>query len=95
MSITIKDVEHVAKLARLNLTENEKVTYAGQLSRIIDHFNELSAVDTSGIEPMSHALPISSVLREDKVVAPLGREIFLAGAPESENGFFKVPKIGE
>lgn len=95
MSISIKDVEHVAKLARLALTEDEKKRFAEQLARIIDNFNELSQVDTSGVEPLSHALPIVNVLREDEVQESLGREKLMENAPAKENGFFRVPRIGE
>ncbi len=95
MSISIKDVEHVAKLARLSLTEDEKKLYAEQLGRIIDSFNELSSIDTTGVEPMSHALPIVNVLREDEVIESLGHDKLLANAPEAENGFFHVPRIGD
>ncbi len=95
MSISIKDVEHVAKLARLSLTEDEKKLFAEQLARIIDNFTELSEVDTTGVEPMSHALPVVNVLREDEVIPSLGHEKLMANAPCEENGFFRVPKIGE
>lgn len=95
MSISIKDVEQVAKLARLLLSPEEKELYAVQLGRIIEHFNELEQVDTNGIEPLSHALPIVNVLREDVVAGSLGRENLMAGAPEIESGFYKVPRIGD
>lgn len=93
--ISIKDVEHVAKLARLALSQEEKELYASQLARIIENFNQLKEVDTSGVEPFTHALPITNVMREDEIIPPLGREILLKTAPEAENGYFKVPKIGE
>ncbi|MFN8656115.1 MAG: Asp-tRNA(Asn)/Glu-tRNA(Gln) amidotransferase subunit GatC [Candidatus Obscuribacterales bacterium] len=92
---TIKDVEHVAKLARLALTEEEKVKFAEQLAKIIDNFNALKEVDTEGVEPLTHALPLYNVLREDKVVTPPGRDLLMKNAPAEENGFFKVPKIGD
>lgn len=95
MSISIEDVEHVAKLARLALTEDEKVLYAGQLSRIIENFNELNSVNTDGVEPMAHALPIVNVLREDEAVKTLDREKLMENAPATERGFFKVPRIGD
>jgi aspartyl-tRNA(Asn)/glutamyl-tRNA(Gln) amidotransferase subunit C len=95
MTITIQDVEHVARLARLSLSEAEKELYAVQLSRIIENFNELSAVDTTGIEPMAHVLPVVNVLRDDEVKPSLGREVLLANAPSREGDFFRVPKIGE
>ncbi len=95
MSISIKDVEHVAKLARLALTAEEKQLFAGQLARIIEHFNELSQIDTTGVEPLSHALPVVNVLREDEVKESLGRDELMKNGPAVENGFFRVPRIGE
>lgn len=95
MVISIDEVSEVALLARLSLSKEEKELYAKQLSRIIEHFNELKDIDTTDVEPMAHALPVTNVLREDKVVPSLGREALLANAPEREGDFFKVPKIGE
>ncbi len=91
--ITIKDVEHVAKLARLELTPAEKTLFAEQLSKIIDAFDELKTVPTDGVEPLSHALPIPNAFREDEVVTPPGHESLLKNAPDREGNFFKVPKI--
>jgi aspartyl-tRNA(Asn)/glutamyl-tRNA(Gln) amidotransferase subunit C len=97
--ITSKDVEHVAKLARLALTEDEKHLYTDQLSRIIEYFGQLNEVDTTGVEPMSHALPVVNVLREDLVVTPPGHARLLKTAPDSEEvddrAFFRVPRIGD
>ncbi len=93
--ITLADVEHVAKLARLELSPEEKKDYSEQLSRIIEHFNALAAVDTEGVEPMCHALPIVNVMRDDVVIPPPGAATLLQSAPEAENGFFRVPKIGD
>jgi aspartyl-tRNA(Asn)/glutamyl-tRNA(Gln) amidotransferase subunit C len=93
--ITIKDVEHVARLARLALTDEEKQTYTEQLSRIIEHFRELQSVDTTGVEPLAHALPIVNVMRADDVVQPPGADVMLAGAPDREGDYFRVPRIGE
>ena len=93
--ISIEEVEKVAKLARLALTDAEKRLFAQQLGKIIDHFNELKNVDTQGVEPLSHALPITNVMREDEVVQSPGAETLLKTAPAEENGFFRVPKIGE
>jgi aspartyl-tRNA(Asn)/glutamyl-tRNA(Gln) amidotransferase subunit C len=95
MTITIQDVEHVARLARLSLSEAEKELYTVQLNRIIENFNELSAVDTTGVEPMAHVLPVVNVLRDDEVKPSLGRDALLANAPLREGDFFRVPKIGE
>jgi aspartyl-tRNA(Asn)/glutamyl-tRNA(Gln) amidotransferase subunit C len=93
--IGVKEVEHVAKLARLALTEDEKTLYAQQLGKIMDYFDQLQTVDTTGIEPLAHPLPITNVMREDEVVAPPGREVLLRNAPDKERGYFRVPKIGE
>jgi aspartyl-tRNA(Asn)/glutamyl-tRNA(Gln) amidotransferase subunit C len=93
--ISIEDVEHVAKLARLALTQEEKEIYAKQLGRIIENFNELKEVDTSNVEPLAHPLPVFNVMREDEIVTPPGRELLLKTAPAEENGYFRVPKIGD
>jgi len=93
--ITVEDVEHVAKLARLALSDQEKQLYAEQLARIIDYFDQLKSVDTTGVEPLAHALSIVNVMREDEVLAPPGREVLLKNAPDQENGLFRVPRIGE
>ncbi len=92
--ITTKDVEHVAKLARLALTDEEVTKFAQQLDVILEHFNQLKAVNTDNVEPLAHVLPISNVMREDVVVTPPGRDILLKTAPAQENGYFRVPKIG-
>lgn len=93
--ITVKDVQHVAKLARLSLTEDECVRFTEQLDRIIGYFDELSLVDTTGVEPMSHPIPVGNVLREDVVKQALSRETLMTNAPVKEGAFFKVPRIGE
>ena len=93
--ITVKDVQHVAKLARLSLTEDECTQFTEQLDKIIGYFDELNAVDTTGVEPMSHPIPVVNVLREDEVVPSAGREKLMAGAPLTEGAFFRVPRIGE
>lgn len=91
--ITIKDVEHVAKLARLALTEEEKAKFAPQLNAVLEYVDELNEVDTTGIEPMAHSIKISNVMREDEIKQEFSREEMLKNAPEEEDGFFKVPKI--
>ena len=93
--ITIKDVEHVAKLARLELTEKEKEKFSQQLGAILKHMDQLNEVDTTGVEPMAHAFAIKNVMREDKVVQDFSRDEMLVNAPDEEDGFFKVPKISD
>ena len=90
--ITIKEVEHVAKLARLELTEEEKVKFSKQLGD--EYAQQMNEIDTEGVEPMSHAIPIVNVMREDEVVHEFSREELMANAPLKEDGFFRVPKIG-
>lgn len=91
--ITIKDVEHVAKLARLELTEEEKVKFTKQLGDVLVHVNQMNEVDTSNVEPLSHAVEFSNVMREDEVRYDCTKEQLMMNAPDEENGFFKVPKI--
>jgi aspartyl-tRNA(Asn)/glutamyl-tRNA(Gln) amidotransferase subunit C len=93
--ITVKDVKHVATLARLSLTEDECTQFTEQLDKIIGYFDELNKVDTTGIEPMSHPIPKGNVLREDQVVRSASREDLMANAPVKEGSFFRVPRIGE
>jgi len=93
--ITIKEVEHVAKLARLELSEDEKNQFLEQLNKIIGYFNQLNEVNTEGIEPMAHSVPIVNVMREDIAVDANLREEILNNAPQEENGYFRVPKITE
>lgn len=95
MKITLKDVEYVARLARLKLTEEEKEKYARQLGDILNYINKLNELDTSGVEPTSHVVSISNVFRKDKVAPSLSSEKILSNAPKQEKGFFKVKKIIE
>jgi len=91
--ITIKDVEHVAKLARLNLTEEEKEKFTRQLGDVLKYVEQMNEVDTTDVEPMAHSIDFVNVMREDKVVYEQNKETLMQNAPQEENGFFKVPKI--
>ena len=93
--ITKEQVEHVARLARLALTEEEKELYTKQLSEILDYIDQLNEVDTKGVEPMTQPIPTVNVMREDIVKKQFQREEMLKNAPHEEYGFFRVPKIGE
>ncbi len=93
--ITVEDIQHVAKLARLSLTADESQRFTEQLSRIMDYFGELNQIDTTGVEPMSHPIPVVNVMRDDVVIGSLGREVLMENAPLKEGAFFKVPRIGE
>lgn len=93
--ITTETVKHIAKLARLHLSEAEEKLYAEQLGKIIEYFDELAVIDTSGVEAMSHAVNEVNLMRDDKLVTAAGHEAFLLGAPDSEGSFFRVPRISE
>ena len=91
--ITVKDVEHVAKLARLELTEEEKEKFTGQLGDVLKYVEQMNEVDTSNVKPMAHAIDFVNVMREDTVNYEQTKEQLMSNAPDEENGFFKVPKI--
>lgn len=91
--INIKDVEHVAKLARLELTEEEKELYTKQLGDVLKYVDQMNEVDTSSVKPMTQVIDFVNVMRDDKVVYEYTKEELMANAPEAEDGFFKVPKI--
>ncbi|MBW7990659.1 MAG: Asp-tRNA(Asn)/Glu-tRNA(Gln) amidotransferase subunit GatC [Planctomycetes bacterium] len=86
-------VRKVAKLSRLDLTEDEIREFTGQLSAILDYVEKMNELDTAGVEPLAHCLPVSNVLREDSAKESLGTEKVLANAPQRDDEFFKVPKI--
>ncbi len=92
--ITIKDVEHVAKLARLELSQEEKELFTHQLGDVLVHVEKMNEVDTTGVEPMYHAIDFSNVLREDEIIYENTQEELMQNAPDVEGDFFKVPKIG-
>lgn len=91
--ITVKDVEHVAKLARLELTEEEKEKFTSQLGDVLKYVEQMNEVDTSNVEPMAHAIDFVNVMREDQVKYEQTKEELMSNAPDAEDGFFKVPKI--
>jgi aspartyl-tRNA(Asn)/glutamyl-tRNA(Gln) amidotransferase subunit C len=91
--LTRADVEHVAKLARLALSEDEVEQFTVQLGAVLEHFASVAALDTSGVPPTSHPIPLANVLRSDSPVPCLDREVVLAMAPAEENGRFRVPRI--
>ena len=92
MSLTKAEVEHVARLARLELSEAEQEEFTGQLNQILDFVAKLNELDTSGIEPTAHAFPTSNVFRLDQAKPSLDPELALANAPDRSGDFFKVPK---
>ncbi len=86
-------VRHIAKLARLQLSEDEVRRYTAQLADILGYVQQLAAVDTANIEPTSHALPVTNVLREDVPGPTLTPDQALANAPQREGNFFGLPKV--
>jgi aspartyl-tRNA(Asn)/glutamyl-tRNA(Gln) amidotransferase subunit C len=93
MKISRKEVEHVAELARLHLSEDEIEQYTGQLDAILSYMEKLNELDTAGVEPTSHVIPMGNVVRGDEVKASLSAAQALANAPESDKRFFRVPRI--
>ncbi len=95
MSLSITDVRKVARLARLAMSETEIENARAQLSGIFNLIAEMQAVDTSGIEPMSHAQDVSQRLREDNITETNQRKVFQAIAPQTEAGLYLVPQVIE
>jgi aspartyl-tRNA(Asn)/glutamyl-tRNA(Gln) amidotransferase subunit C len=93
MSITRDDVAHLARLARLHLSETELEQMAGQLDAILGAVARVSEVAAADVPPTSHAVPLTNVLREDVVADCLTPEQALSGAPAAEDGRFRVPRI--
>jgi aspartyl-tRNA(Asn)/glutamyl-tRNA(Gln) amidotransferase subunit C len=91
--ISRADVEHVAMLARLALTDEEIERLAGELGAILDYAADVSALDTADVPPTAHPLPLVNVLRPDEVRPGLDRDEVLAEAPAAEDGQFRVPRI--
>lgn len=86
-------VRKVAKLARLQLSDEEVAEFTGQLSAVIEYVEKMNELDTADVEPLAHSLPVSNVFRDDVVKESLGTEKVLANAPQRDGDFFKVPKI--
>jgi aspartyl-tRNA(Asn)/glutamyl-tRNA(Gln) amidotransferase subunit C len=93
--ITREDVEHVAELARLELTAAEKDQFIAQLNNILTYFEKLKELDTTDVEPTAQVIPMANVLRDDAVQPSLDRTKVLQNAPEESHFFFKVPRIIE
>ena len=91
--LTLEDVRHVAKLARLALDEEQLKRLTSQLESILEYVAKLSQVDVNGVAPMAHALPLHNVFRDDVVEKSLPLEKVLQNAPDTDGPFFKVPKI--
>lgn len=95
MALTSEEVLHIARLARIALTEADVQRFTAQLSGILDHFTALAAVDTEGLEPTAHPLPLSNVMRGDLVAPSLSQDQALANAPRTEDGYVRVRAVLE
>jgi aspartyl-tRNA(Asn)/glutamyl-tRNA(Gln) amidotransferase subunit C len=93
--ITMRDVEHMARLSRLALTDPEKERMRRELDGILSYIDKLRALDTANVPPTSHAVPMTNVMREDEPRPSLPQDEMLANAPERSGEFFRVPKIIE
>ena len=92
-ALTRADVEHVARLARLALTDAEVERLTGELAAVLDHAADVAALDLEGVPPTAHPLPLVNVLRPDVARPGIDREEVLAMAPAAEDGRFRVPRI--
>jgi aspartyl-tRNA(Asn)/glutamyl-tRNA(Gln) amidotransferase subunit C len=93
MAVTIKDVEHIAELARLKFNEQELDNFTHQLNEILSYVEKLNELDTENVEPLSHPVENNNVFREDEVKPSIMREEALRNAPDKNELFFKVPKV--
>lgn len=95
MGIDRKAVDHVARLARLDLSEEERERMSVELAQILGHAEAIQELELDDVEPTSHALPLRNVMRADEVRPSLTQDEALSSAPEAEDGRFRVPKIIE
>jgi aspartyl-tRNA(Asn)/glutamyl-tRNA(Gln) amidotransferase subunit C len=95
MPLTPEEVLHIATLARIRLSEEDVHRFTAQLSGILEHFAALSALDTEGLEPTAHPLPLSNVMRADEVASSLTQAEALANAPRVEDGYIRVRAVLE
>jgi len=93
MSVTRKEVEHIAELARLQLNESELEEYTLQLNKILEYVEKLNELDTENVKPLLHPIEGVNVFREDIVQRSVDREDALKNAPSKDEEFFKVPKV--
>ena len=93
--ITDEIMEYVEILAKLELTEEERIQAKADMSRMLDYIDQLNELDTSGVEPMTHIFPVHNVFRDDTEEDQWSREQMLDNAPEKKDGFFQVPRTVE
>jgi aspartyl-tRNA(Asn)/glutamyl-tRNA(Gln) amidotransferase subunit C len=95
LGVTLQDVEHIAKLARLELTDEEKETFTEQMNALLRYAEKLNELQTDDVEPTTHVLPVVNVMREDQIRPSWPLEEVLKNAPEQEEGQFLVPPVLE
>lgn len=95
MRLSSQEIDHIALLARLDLSPAERERAATELSQILEHFEQLAALDTEGVEPTSHVMPVVNVLRRDEARFGLSLDAALQNAPEHAAGQFQVPRVVE
>ncbi len=95
MPLSREEVLHVALLARLELSEEEIERYTWELNRVLEHIEKLKELDVEGVEPTSHVVPLSNVFRPDEPGEPMPREEVLMNAPDTVDGYFRVPRVVE
>ena len=93
--LDIEDVRHIARLCHIGLTDEEAERMRDQLSHILEQFQNLAAIDTTGVEPLDHAVGMDSVMREDEPIPPMPVEDVLANAPRREGDYFRVRAVME
>lgn len=95
MPIDKDAVDHVARLARLDLSDEDRTRMQAELSAILEHAERIQALDLDGLEPTSHPVPLKNMMRPDEVTPSMDRDDALANGPEVEDGRFRVPRIIE
>ncbi|MFQ5963120.1 MAG: Asp-tRNA(Asn)/Glu-tRNA(Gln) amidotransferase subunit GatC [Candidatus Scalinduaceae bacterium] len=95
MDIGLKEIESIANLSRIVLTDVEKMKFNKQLTNILDYIEKLNELDTDEVQPMAYATSLKNVFREDELKSSFSRQEMLELSPSSTNGFFKVPKVIE
>jgi aspartyl-tRNA(Asn)/glutamyl-tRNA(Gln) amidotransferase subunit C len=93
MSVSRKDVEHIAELARLKFNDEELENFTNQLNEILTYVDKLNELDTENVEPLSHPVENNNVFRDDKIKPSIPKEKALKNAPEKDENFFRVPKV--
>jgi aspartyl-tRNA(Asn)/glutamyl-tRNA(Gln) amidotransferase subunit C len=93
MAVTIQDVEHIAALAKLEFSADEKIALTSQLNTILEYMDQLNRLDTTAVEPLSHVIDLKNVFRDDSHISGVNRDDALRNAPAHDGEFFKVPKV--